>query len=84
MVIICRYSIKTHTRLKYKRGMWIDHLLAEKCARSGHASETIGRFVESSAELNCVMAVRHGSQESDSDSDVYKITGVNYENVKIF
>ena len=52
--------------------MRVDHLLAEKRARSRHASETIGRFVQSSAELNCIMAVHHRSQESDSDSDVYK------------
>ena len=52
--------------------MWVNHLLAKKRARGRH--ETVGRFVESSAELNCLM-VRHGSQKGESDSDVYKQRG---------
>ena len=62
------------TGMQRKRGMWVDHLLAKKRTRGHHTSETIGRFVESSAELDCIM-VRHGSQESESDSNVYKERG---------
>jgi hypothetical protein len=47
--------------------MWVNHLLAKKRARGRY--ESIGRFIESSIELNCIM-VRHRSQESESDSDV--------------
>ena len=57
--------------MKYKRGMWVNHLLAKKRTGGRQASKTISRFSESSAELNCIMAVRHGSQESESDGDVY-------------
>jgi hypothetical protein len=69
-------SSKELTRVQCKRGMWVDHLLvSRKRTRGRHANETIVRFVESSAELNCIIAVRHGSQESESDSDVYKQHG---------
>jgi len=61
--------MKELTGIQCKRGMWVDHLLSKKRARGRHTSETIGRFVESSAELNCIM-VRHGPQESETDSNV--------------
>jgi hypothetical protein len=62
------------TGIQCKRGMWVDHLLAKKRTRGSHTSETIVRFVESSAELNCIM-VRHGSQKSERDSNVYEERG---------
>ena len=51
--------------------MWVNHLLAKKSTRARYASEVISRFVESSVEPNCI-TVCHRSQESESDSDVYK------------
>ena len=74
MIITSEQRIEELTGIQRKRGMWVDHLLAKKRTRGSHTSETIIRFVESSAELNCVM-VCHGSQESQSDSNVYKERG---------
>ena len=75
MVIIFKYIMKELTRMKYKRRMWVDPLLAKKRTRGRHASKTIGRFAESSVELNCIMVIRHGSQECESDGDVYRQHG---------
>ena len=64
--------------------MWIDHLFSEKRARGGrHASETCGRFIESSIELNCIM-VRHRSQKSEGDSNVYEQRKISSDKVKVF
>jgi len=41
--------------MKYKRGMWVNHLLAKRRC----TSETIDGFVERSVKLNCITVVRH-------------------------
>jgi len=51
--------------------LWVDHLLSKKRTRN---LNSIGGFVEGSIELNCIM-IRHGSQESECERDVYKQRG---------